>query len=38
MPSKYLHELKQFPDLLNVLSQEMNIEAAPTGLLPENPI
>lgn len=28
MPSKYLHELKQFPDLLNILSQEMNIEAA----------
>lgn len=28
MPSKYLHELKEFPDLLNILAEEMNIEAA----------
>lgn len=28
MPSKYLHELKEFPDLLNILATEKNIEAA----------
>ncbi len=26
MPSKYLHELKEFPDLLNILSTEKSIE------------
>jgi predicted nucleotidyltransferase component of viral defense system len=27
MPSKYLHDLKEFPDLLNILATEKNIEA-----------
>lgn len=27
MPSKYIHDLKEFPDLLNILASEKNIEA-----------
>jgi hypothetical protein len=27
MPSKYLHDLKEFPDLLNILATEKSIEA-----------
>ena len=27
MPSKYLHELKEFPDLLRILATEKKIEA-----------
>lgn len=26
MPSKYIHDLKEFPDLLNILANEKNME------------